>query len=327
MMKKTLCLLLALLALFALAGCGSTSEKKAPVVLKASEVHPESYPTTQSTKYFGKLLEERSDGRIKLQVYPDGQLGGDSKVIDEAMENGVVDINRQGIDRYAAEVPMLQAFILPYVFRDAEHVWKVLDGPIGERMKNELKEKDKIVLAFYDSGMRSFYGKKPITSPADLAGMNLRVLSGDIFTTMLNLLQANNVSVGYNDIYPSLQIGKIDGAENNIPSYLSAKHYELASYYTLDEHMAIPEILFISKQTWDTLSPEDQKLLLECGAEAQAYERKAWAEFTKKGMDELKAKGVQFIQPDKTAFTQAMQPLYDKYPQLSSLIKEIQAVK
>jgi len=327
MMRKMLLLLFVLSLFVLIAGCGSSDkEKNATIILKANDVHTDDYPTTQSTKYMGKLLEERSNGRIKLQIYSDGQLG-DGKVIEDAMADGVIDIDREGIDRYASQIPTLQAFIMPYVFRDSAHVWKVLEGAIGERVKNELKDQDKVVLAFYDSGMRSFYGMKPIMRPEDLSGMQLRVLSGDVFENMLGILQAKSVPLAYNDIYPALQVGKITGAENNIPSYLSAKHFEIAKYYTLDEHMAIPEILFISKQSWDKLSPDDQKLVAECGVEAGQYERKLWDDFTKKGMDELQKQGVQFIKPDKAAFTNAMQPLYAKYPNLVPIIKEIQAVQ
>jgi tripartite ATP-independent transporter DctP family solute receptor len=327
MTKKTLAYLLMTMLLLALTGCGSqTAEKNATIVLKANDVHSADFPTAQSTKYFGQLLEERSGGRIKLQLYTDGQLG-DGKVIDDAVNDGVLDIDREGFDHFAADIPLLQAFTMPYIFRDNAHVWKVLEGSIGEQVKSSLKDKDKVVLAFYDAGMRSFYGMKPMTTPADLSGLRIRMLGGDVFKNMLSILQAQSVSVAYNDIYPSLQFAKLDAAENNIPSYLSAKHYELAKYYTLDEHVAIPEVLFISRQAWDKLSPDDQKLLMDCGAEAQAYERKLWNDYSQKGIEELKTQGVQFIQPDKAAFTAAMQPLYEKYPQLLPMIKEIQAVK
>lgn len=317
-----------ILLLVALTGCGLLSfkdDKPKEVILKAADVHPDDYPTTKSTKYLAKLLEERSNGRIKLQVYSGGQLG-EGKAIDEAMTEGIIDIDRQGIDRYIKEIKMVQALLMPYIFRDSAHEWKVLEGPIGDRLKEELKNNDKIVLAFYDSGMRSFYSNKPINGPEDMKGMKFRTLSGDVFKNMLEIVNAESMNLAYNDIYPGLQIGKVDGAENNVPSYLTAKHFEIAKYYTLDEHLAIPEILFISKQAWEKLSPDDQKLLLECGTEAGKYQRKLWAEFTQKGIEELKSQGVQFITPDKAAFRNAMNPLYQKYPESLELMKEIQAV-
>jgi tripartite ATP-independent transporter DctP family solute receptor len=326
--KLTIFYVMILSLLVVSTGCGSLSlkdDKPKEVILKAADVHPDNYPTTKSTKYLAELLEERSNGRIKLQLYPGGQLG-EGKTIDDAMAEGIIDIDREGIDRYSKDVKMVQAFMMPYVFRDSAHEWKVLEGPIGDRLKEELKNNDKIVLAFYDSGMRSFYSKKPIHTPEDMKGMKFRTLSGDVFKNMLEIVNAEGMNLAYNDIYPGLQIGKIDGAENNIPSYLTAKHFEIAKYYTLDEHLAIPEILFISKQAWEKLSPDDQKLLLECGAEAGKYQRKLWAEFTQEGIEELKSQGVEFITPDKAAFRNEMNSLYQKYPDSLALIKEIQAV-
>lgn len=317
-------LLLACVLLIA-AGCGGP-EKTEKINLKANDLHSADFPTAQSTKYFGDLLAERSGDRIHLQLYTDGQLG-DGKTIDDALSDGILDIDRQGFDRYAGQIPLLQAFTMPYVFRDNAHVWKVLEGPIGDRVKEELKEKGVIVLAFYDAGLRNFYANKPIQTPEDLNGLRIRMIGGDIFKNMLQILHAENLAIAYNNIYPSLQFNKIDAAENNIPSYLSARHYEMAKYYTFDEHVAIPEILFITRQSWDKLSPKDQELLLACGRDAQAQERKLWDEYNKKGEEDLKRQGVQFIHPDKEAFRRAMQPLYEKYPQLLPFIKEIQAVK
>lgn len=316
------------LSLTLMNGCSwsGTSDKGKVIVLKAVENQPENYPTTQGTMYLGKQLEERSHGRIKLQMYAGGQLG-QGKTISDAIEAGIIDIDRIGIDVFIKEIPSLEALLMPYVFRDSDHVRKVLDGEIGSTIAQEFEKKDMIVLGYYDSGARSFYATKPIVTPEDLKGLQLRVLPGDLFANMMQTLGATGVPLLYNDVYPKLQTGAVSGAENSTPSYLTSKHFELAKYYTLDEHTVSPEILYISKKAWNQLSVEDQQLLKECSAEAAKYQHKLWAEFTEQSMKALQDKGVTILQPNKELFQKAVEPLYQKYPQHTELIRKIQAVK
>lgn len=326
MNKKLLGIFLMVCFIF-LPGC-STPDKSAnnkTVILKANDLHPEEYPTVQATKYLAKLLEEKSDSRIKLQIYTDGQLG-QGKSIADAINAGIIDMNREGLDVYTGKIPMTEAFIMPFVFRDGEHVRKVLDGSIGQRLTQEFEKNDIIVLGYYAAGARSFYTTKPVNTPDDMKGMKIRVIPTALFVDMMQTLGAKGVEALYNDVYPQLQIGTVDGAENNPPSYVTSRHYELAPYYVLDEHLIIPQILYISKGTWNSLSPEDQKLLKECGAEAAEQQHKLWVEFEARAIKELESKGVTIIRPDKEAFRKAMEPLYDKYPEHQALIREIRSV-
>lgn len=301
-------------------------DSRRPVVLKVADLHPENYPTMQATLYLAKLVDERSGGHIKMQVYPDGQLG-QAKVIADAMDEGIIDIDREGLDSFLKDIPELEAITMPYLFRNSEHVWKVLDGEIGKQIAQIIAQRNKILLCYYDSGARNFYTKKPVNGPEDLKGLNLRVLTGVIFSDTMKTLGASSTTLPLSEVYPALQLGSIDGAENNPPSYLTGKHYEMAKYYVLDEHTVVPEGLFISKKSWDELSPDDQKILKECGEEAGRYQRKLWAEFTEKSLQELKAKGVTVITPDKELFRKAVLPMYEKYPQFKEMISQIQAVK
>lgn len=291
------------------------------IILRAYEFHPEAHPNAQGTLYMAKLLEERSNGRIKMKVYVGAQLG-EGEDINAALKDGILDISRDPLP------PTLDALKMPFVFRDSDHVWKTLDGPLRKIVDDELEKNGLICLGIFDAGARSFYTTKAVLSPDDLRGMKIRVgLGNETMMEAVKTIGAEPVQLAYNDMYPAFQTGNIAGAENNTPSYLTSKHYELAKYYIMDEHVFSPEAMYITKSSWDQFSTEDQKLLKECGATAAEYQRKLWSEFTAKSLKELEGQGVTIIKPDKESFRKAMVPLYDKFPQYKALINQIQAVK
>ncbi|MEN6567120.1 MAG: TRAP transporter substrate-binding protein [Veillonellales bacterium] len=325
---------LAILVLFAasalLAGCGSSTSApsaKKEIILKAADVQPEDYPTTMGLKYMAKLLDERSQGRIKMQVYAGAQLGGEKESI-EMTQMGTIAINRVNSAPLVGFAPQMGVFSMPFLFRDADHLWKVLDGQIGKDMLKELEKSNLVGLGYYDSGARSFYTKsKLLNTPADGKGLKLRVQQSKIFVDMVNALGGSATPMGYGEVYSGLQTGIIDGAENNPPSLYSSKHYEVCKYYALDEHAMVPEVLMMSKKVWDSLSPEDQKLVAQCAAESVAYQKKLWADYTEKSLKELEAKGVTISKPDKVPFQQAVASMYEKYPEYKEVISQIKAVQ
>ena len=326
-----------LLVLFALSvvasGCGSSApatkpaETKKEIMLKAADVQPDDYPTTMALKNMAQLLNERTQGRIKMQVYPAGQLGGEKESI-EMTQAGTIALNRVNAAPLVGFSPKMGVFSMPFLFRDADHLWKVLDGQIGKDMLKELEKSNLIGLAYYDSGARSFYTKgKAANTPADMKGMKIRVQQSKVFVDTINALGASATPMGFGEVYSALQTGIIDGAENNPPSLYTTKHFEVAKFFSLDEHSMVPEVLFMSKKVWDTLSPEDQKIIAQAAADSVAYEKKAWKELTESSLKELAAKGVTISKVDKTLFQKAVAPVYDKYPEYKELITQIQAVK
>jgi tripartite ATP-independent transporter DctP family solute receptor len=309
------------------AGCGSSSTPAAKsIVLKAADVQPADYPTSMGLKQMAKLLDEKTKGRIKMEVYPGGQLGDEKETI-EMTQLGTIAINRISASPLIGFNPQMGVFSMPYIFRDSEHEWKVLDGQVGKGLLKELEKSNLIGLAYYDSGARSFYTKKPINSPDDLKGMKIRVQQSKVIVDMVNTLGASATPMGYGEVYSGLQSGLIDGAENNPPSLWTMKHYEVCKYYTLDEHMMIPEVVLMSKKVWDSLSPEDQKLIAQVAAESVTYEKKLWAELTDKSLKDLKAGGITINTVDKEPFRKAVAPMYEKYPEYKTIIDQIQAVK
>jgi tripartite ATP-independent transporter DctP family solute receptor len=302
------------------------------LVLKASDVHPEGYPTVVATENMGKKLAAATNGRISVQMYPSMQLGGEKEAIEQA-QVGALQLARVSVGALGPVVDELNVFNLPYLFRDTPHMQKVIDGPIGQELLDKVSNNPKaglIGLCWMDAGARSLYDtKKPIRTLADLKGMKFRVMGNPMFVDMMTALGGNGVSMGYDQVFNALQTGVVDGAENNPPSFVFDNHYTVAKYYTLDEHLIVPEMLVMSKKTWDALSPADQALVKKFAREAQLEERDLWEKYEKAAMDKAKAAGIEVINvSDKKAFQDAVKPVWDKYgPKYADMVKRIQAVK
>ena len=302
------------------------------LVLKASDVHPEGYPTVVATENMGKKLAAATNGRISVQMYPSMQLGGEKEAIEQA-QVGALQLARVSVGALGPVVDELNVFNLPYLFRDTPHMQKVIDGPIGQELLDKVSNNPKaglIGLCWRDAGARSLYDtKKPIRTIADLKGMKFRVMGNPMFVDMMTALGGNGVSMGYDQVFNALQTGVVDGAENNPPSFVFDNHYTVAKYYTLDEHLIVPEMLVMSKKTWDALSPADQALVRKFAREAQLEERELWEKYEKAAMDKARAAGIEVINvSDKKAFQDAVKPVWDKYgPKYADMVKRIQAVK
>ncbi|MGX5843419.1 TRAP transporter substrate-binding protein [Mesorhizobium sp. ArgA1] len=302
----------------------------AQTVLRSADTHPDGYPTVEAVKYMGELIKERTAGRYSVEVYHSAQLGEEKDTIEQT-QTGVIDLNRVSMGPFNGIVPETAVPSLPYMFRSVEHMRHVMDGPIGGEILKAFEAHDLVGLAFYDSGARSFYNtKKDITSMADMKGMKFRVIQSDVFVDMVNALGANATPMAYGEVYSALQTGVIDGAENNWPSFESAKHYEVAKHYTMDQHQIVPEVLVMAKASWDKLSPEDQAIVRQAAKDSVVKMRELWDAQEKKSRDIVEKAGVKVSEIDKQPLIDAMKPVYDKYlstPALKDLAARIQATK
>lgn len=302
----------------------------AQTVLRSSDTHPDGYPTVEAVKFFGEQLSEKTGGRYSVEVFHSAQLGEEKDTIEQT-QFGVIDLNRISIGAFGTQVPEATVTQLPYIFRSADHFHAVLDGPIGAEILAAFDTVDLKALAFYDGGARSFYNSgKPITSPADLSGMKLRVMQSDIFVDMVAALGGNATPMPYGEVYSGIQTGVIDGAENNYPSYDTAGHSEVAKYYSLDEHLMVPEVLVMSKMVWDKLTPEDQAAVQDAAKASVAKQRELWAAKEVESKAKVEAGGAVINTVDKTPFIEAMKPVYAKYvtdPKLQDLVARIQATE
>ena len=312
-------------------GSGTTGATSAPaqkVTLRLADNQAADYPTVVGDNEFARLVKERTNGRIEISVYPAAQLG-DEKTVIEQLQLGAIDFGRVNAAPLASFDKDLNVFNLPYLFSSSDQMWKVLNGPIGDKMLDSLKTAKMVGLTYYDSGARSFYNsKKSVVHPSDLASMKIRVQQSDIFMDLVKALGASPTPMAYGEVYSALQTGVIDGAENNWPSYYSTNHYQVAKYLTLDEHSRTPELLVASQATWNKLSPEDQKIIMQAAKDSQAVQRKAWNDLEQKAKEAVKAKGNIVSTVDITEWQKAVQPLYDKYGKdYQDIINQIRATK
>lgn len=303
------------------------------LVLKASDVHAAGYPTVVAVENIGKKMEKATNGRVSVQMYPSMQLGGEKEAIEQA-QVGAIAFARVSVGALGPVVDDLNVFNLPYVFRDTAHAQKVMDGEIGKELLDKVTNSGKgiIGLCWMDAGARSFYNtKKPIKSMADLKGMKFRVMGNPMFVDMANSMGGNGVAMGYDQVFNALSTGVIDGAENNPPSFVFDNHFQVAKFYTIDEHLIVPEMLVMSKKIFDSMSKQEQADVLKFAREAQFDERKLWEVYEKQAMDKAKAAGIQIIHlsaDQKKEMQAAVKPVWDKYgPKYADMVKRIQAVK
>jgi tripartite ATP-independent transporter DctP family solute receptor len=308
----------------------ATAQQK--FVFKASDVHPEGYPTVAAVEAMGKALETATNGRLSVQMYASMQLGGEKEAIEQA-QIGAIALARVSVGALGPVVNDLNVLNLPFLFRNTEHGQKVLDGPIGQELLDKVTNNptaNLVGLCWMDAGARNMYDtKRPITDIADLKGLKIRVMGNPMFVDMMNDLGGNGVAMGYDQVFTALQTGVVDGAENNPPSFVFDNHYQVAKYYTLTEHLIVPEIVVFSKPIWNKLSKDDQALVLKLGREAQMQERVLWNEYQAKALEKMKEAGIQVVPiADKAPFQAAVKPVWDKYAaQFADTIKRIQAVQ
>lgn len=299
------------------------------IVMRLAETHPIDYPTTKGDLEFARLVEERSNGRIKIEVYPSAQLGEEKAAIEQ-VQFGAIDFTRISISPLSAFASQFNALQLPYVFRDSDHEFKVLRGQIGDELLASVDSAGFVGLCWYDSGSRNFYVTSgPIKTPADLKGLKIRVMQSDLPVKMVNLLGAVATPMAYGEVYSSLQTGVIEGAENNWPSYLTSTHFEVAKYFSTDGHTRVPEIMIASKISMQKLSKDDQELIKKAARDSMDFQIAAWKAYEKEAEAKVRAAGCTITEiTDKAAFQAAMQPLYAEQPAaIAELVKRIQAVK
>ncbi len=303
---------------------------QATLSLKLAEIHEAGFPTTQGDEEFARLVKERSAGRIVITVYPSGQLGEETPVIQK-VQTGDIDFARISLSPMAQSAPELNVLTLPYIYTDSVQMWKVLQGPIGTEMLKSVEKAGLVGLNFLDAGSRSFYtSKKQIKTVADLKGLKIRVQDNKLMKDLMGYLGAAGIPMATGDIYSAIQTGTVDGAENNIPSYVGFSHHEVAKYFTFDGHTRVPEITVISKALYDKLSAADQTLIKKAAADAVEFQKAKWADSEKTYADKAKAAGCIFYTPDAKAiaeFQKAVEPIYKDYAKYADLIARIRATK
>jgi tripartite ATP-independent transporter DctP family solute receptor len=300
------------------------------IVLKAHDTHPAGYPTVAAVESMGKKLEAASNGRIKLQMFPGAVLGQEKEAVEQ-VQIGAIQLARISLGVVGPVAPDVDVFNMPFVFRDIAHMRAVIDGPIGAELLDKVSNSPArlIALGWMDGGARSLYTKKLVKTPADLKGVKVRMMGNPLFVDTMNAMGGNGISMAYGEVFSALQTGVIDGAENNPPSMFTSNHYTTGTkYYAQTNHLIIPEILVMSKVTWDKLSADDKALMKKVAREAQMEQRSLWDKSVADYSGKLKAAGVEFVAVDQKLFYDATAPVRTKYgSKFADLMKRIDATK
>ena len=301
------------------------------LILRYAENQPEGYPTTEAAYAFADMVNERTGGRVQVRVYSNGSLGSETSVIEQ-MEYGGIDFSRASVMSLGEFVPETYVLQLPYLYEDDDHMWAVLDGPIGQVFMDSIKRRIGLTgLAWFDAGVRHFYTNTPVQTLDDLSGLRIRIGESSMMQSIIGALGAEPVPLAYDDVYSALAKGEIDGAENNWPSYAFTGHYEVAKYMLLDGHTRIPELLLASEEAIAQLAALDESypaIVRSCAQEAQTLERELWAKEEVNSEQEMRAAGVTVTTlsaAQLVLFQAAVQPIYEQFSGQKALIERIRA--
>ncbi|MGA1237014.1 MAG: TRAP transporter substrate-binding protein [Limisphaerales bacterium] len=285
------------------------------------------HPVHVAMEALAREVHERSQGRLQIQLYPNSQLGSEREMI-ELTQLGAIDMVKTSTSPLEGFAPVMGVFSIPYVFRNEQHFWNVIEGPIGQNLLLSTTNQLLRGLCYYDAGSRSFYSKtKPILAPADLQGLKIRVQNSRTAIDMVKAMGGSPTPISFGELYTALDQGVVDGAENNPPSFLTSRHYEVCQHYTLDEHTRVPDILLIQTHAWNQLTPEHQQLLQSAANNSARFQRQLWKTKTAEALHTVQEAGVTIHTPDITSFQQAAAPLHQAYQDspVGPLIQHIQA--
>jgi tripartite ATP-independent transporter DctP family solute receptor len=325
MRRRQTRLLLPLLGIAVGTGCQA---EHATRVLKLAHGLDVTHPVHLAMVHMADRLAQISGGRMRIEIYPNGQLGQERDLI-EMLQIGSLAMAKVSASPLESFVPEMAVFSVPYAFRNEEQLWHVLDGDIGRRLLLAGEPFYLRGLCYYDAGPRNFYTTgRAVRTPQDLRGLKIRVQQSITSTRMVRVLGGAATPIDWGELYSALQQGVVDGAENNLPSYYLARHYEVSRYLTLDEHTWVPDVLLISTRVWNQLSDQERRWLEDAAQSSVEVERRLWRETSQHALDAVRAAGVEVIQPDKAAFRRAVQPMFDDYrgTPLGDLLSAIERV-
>lgn len=316
--------MVSLLAVSCVLSCGSVKEVKTIKLAHGLDVN---HAVHKAMVQMGHDLAELSGGTLVIEIFPNQQLGSERECL-ELLQIGSLDMTKVSAGAMENFSPKMKIFGLPFLFRDREHSFKVLDGPIGKEILQDGEQYWLKGLAYYDAGSRSFYTKdKPIHKPEDLAGLKIRVQESATSMAMVKSLGGSATPISWGELYTSLQQGVVDGAENNPPSFYLSRHYEVCKYYSLDEHTILPDILVAGTTLWKRLSPQEKQWVQQAADRSVLHQRKLWAVSEAEALAAVEKQGVTIIKPDKGLFSEKVKSIYSLYKddkEMSTLIQQVQ---
>ena len=299
-------------------------------VLKLAHGLDPSHPVHKAMEFMARRVEESSAGRMRIDIYPSEQLGSERECL-ELLQIGSLDMTKVSCSVLEGFVPSMSVLSLPFIFRDEDHRFKILEGEIGKKLLLDGQKYWLRGLCYYDAGTRSFYTKnRPILIPDDLAGLKIRTQESQTSIRMVQALGGSPTPIAWGELYSALQQGVVDGAENNPPSFHLSRHYEVCKFYSLDEHTGVPDVLLISTKSWQDLSEEYKTILQNAAEDSALLQKKLWKEATKEAMEHVREAGVEILYPDKSVFAEKIESLYrelENQPEIFTLIQQMRSVK
>ena len=322
---RAIILILSSVFFIALSGCEEISDT---TTIRLAHALNTSHPVHEAMIFMADLANEKSDGKLQIIVYPNQQLGSEREIL-ELVQIGSVGMTKISSAALENFVPEMQVFSLPYLFGDQAHIESVLNGEIGQELLLAGEPYWLRGLTYYDAGKRSFYTMdRPIETPDDLQGMNIRVMQSQMAVNMMRELGGSPTPISFGELYTALQQGVVDGAENNPPSFLTSRHYEVAKYYSLDEHTMLPDVVIIGTEVWNNLNTQEQQWLQESADSSAVFQKQLWLEAEKEALETVQEAGVEIFYPDKEPFIEATREIYEQFrqdePEIYKLVEQIQ---
>ncbi|MCF7886129.1 MAG: TRAP transporter substrate-binding protein [Candidatus Marinimicrobia bacterium] len=307
-----------------------SSEKEVRSIKLAHSLSP-SHPVHLAMEYMAKQVDSLSEGQMRLDIYPSEQLGSERECM-ELLQLGSIGMTKVSASPLSQFVNEYKVFSVPYIFRDRDHFFSVLEGKIGKEILLSGTEKGLRGLCYYDAGSRSFYStEKMIQTPQDIKGMNIRVMEDAMAMEMIRQMGGSPTPISWGELYTSLQQGIVDAAENNFPSYYLSHHFEVAKYYSLDAHTSIPDVLLMSSHVWKKLSSKEKEVIQIAANKSAQREKILWQEARQEARTKVKEAGVEIYHPDKSLFQKKVEPLYEQIkqnrPEIYAYLKRIRGVK
>ncbi len=316
-----------LLSMAGLLLIGGMSSVEARVNMKLSHNHGRNHPVHKAMQYFSDRVKTLTEGEVVIRLYPDAQLGTQRESLEQ-VQTGAIEMAKSNASELEAFHKPYGVYGYPYIFKDRDHYYEVMMGDIGQSILKSSKDKGFIGIAYYDAGARSFYAKKPITTPDDLKGLKVRVQPSPTAIEMTKYLGANPIPISYGELYTALQQGVVDAAENNMTALTLSRHGEVAKYFSLDEHTMVPDVLVISSIAWDKLTKEQQAAIEQAALESTLYMKELWSQAEEKELAEIEKLNVSIVAVDKLPFQKAVQPMFDQLkvddPETFEVIENIQ---
>ena len=280
-------------------------------VLKLGHTQDTGHPVHLGMEHMKSRLEELSGGRVTIDIYPSSVLGNENQCIEQ-LQDGSLAMTKTSAAAIENFIPIMSVYSMPYLFRDADHYWTVLEGEIGKKLLESGESKFLRGLCYYDAGSRNFYTKdKPIKTPDDLKGMKIRVMNSRTAVEMVKAMGGSPTPISFGELYSALSQGIVDGAENNPPSFTSSKHSEVCKHFSLDGHTRVPDILMMSTKVWDNLDPQVQKWVAQAANDSTTFQRKLWEEKTQESLEEARQADVTIYEVNTAAFAAKVAPMFD----------------